>query len=548
MMVIKRYILPILFTLILSVAGIGFSSTPAHAMNSVIFAGSSAAVVNGNVTRYNSVAGGSTTWGSATGQSQIVSTTGKIKNLYVELSGAAGTGADDTYTFTLMYNGAGTALTCAIVQGSTSGSDTTNEIDVVAGKLIILRCVSSGSPDLTPTAQWSMMFSGTTASESLILGVSSPGTSTFYFPISHGQSGCTVAETNSRQVCPTSGTIKNLYLSSTGATGTSWAIAVNKNSVATALTATLNCNGTSSNTTASFTVVAGDTLSVTSTATSVTAEGLLQYGMTFVANTDGESIILGGSNQSLDTANTVYNTLSTGIVIQIWTTEASVQHLGQVCQLKNLYVLIDGSPGGSGKSYDFTVMSDNGTASTITCQLANTTVNNSDTTHTATLANGNNISLRAVPTGTPTARRAFWGLVCYMYPAITNAPDVIPYGILETNTTSNTTINYFTITNTGTVPVDVTVQGQDLAGGDDTWDLTDDASIGENIYGLEAGLDDADDLFDIVVKESVANTLVTNLAISGTQAWGLKLYMPSSVTGYDGQQMTGNVTLVGSAH
>lgn len=146
-----------------------------------------------------------------------------------------------------------------------------------------------------------------------------------------------------------------------------------------------------------------------------------------------------------------------------------------------------------------------------------------------------------------------WTIYCTYTPAdgaeISNTPDSKGFGVLEVNTTSSTAINFFTIENIGSGAVDVTIHATDLAGGDDTWDLSDTATPGENIYGLEAGLDDDDDLFDVIVRETEAyNELVNNLLESATQDWGLKLYMPTTVTDYDGQQMTATVTLVCSAH
>lgn len=133
-------------------------------------------------------------------------------------------------------------------------------------------------------------------------------------------------------------------------------------------------------------------------------------------------------------------------------------------------------------------------------------------------------------------------------PEITNTPPSQAFGTLEVNTTSSTAISYFTIENTGSGAVDITIHAVDLAGGDDTWDLSDTATPGENIYGLEAGLDDDDDLFDVVVRETEAyNELVNSLGEGLTQDWGLKLHMPTSVVNYDGQQMTATVTLVCSA-
>jgi len=54
--------------------------------------------------------------------------------------------------------------------------------------------------------------------------------------------------------------------------------------------------------------------------------------------------------------------------------------------------------------------------------------------------------------------------------------------------------------------------------------------------------------FNIVVKKSETyNTLVSDLAEDATQDWGLKIYMPTSLSGYDAQQMSGTITLVASA-
>jgi len=139
-----------------------------------------------------------------------------------------------------------------------------------------------------------------------------------------------------------------------------------------------------------------------------------------------------------------------------------------------------------------------------------------------------------------------WGSEEGAAPAITNTPDNYGFGILATSTNGSTTINYFTLNNTGNCPVDITIQGTNLAGGDDTWTLSGTATPGENIYGLYAGLDDADDDFDVVVN-TTANAFVADLPEATTQAWGLKLYMPTSVTGYDAQQMSGNITLIASA-
>jgi len=133
-------------------------------------------------------------------------------------------------------------------------------------------------------------------------------------------------------------------------------------------------------------------------------------------------------------------------------------------------------------------------------------------------------------------------------PEIANTPGSYNYLVVDVSSTTQTAINYFQVENIGDVMVDVTIQGIDFSGGDDTWILSDTATPGENIAGLVAGLDDADDTFDTVVKKTPTyNTLIDDLDISLTQDWGLKIYMPTTVPGYDGQVMTSEITLVCSA-
>ena len=173
---------------------------------------------------------------------------------------------------------------------------------------------------------------------------------------------------------------------------------------------------------------------------------------------------------------------------------------------------------------------------------------------------GSDTNAPKTPAGSQTmswtqASNAIWAISAASFaPAVAAAPtiSVTPtskaWGTIALGNTSATTINAFTLTNTGDCAVDVTIQGTDFTGGDDTWDLSDNASVGDNIYGLKAGLDDADDLFDITIGEASATAFISNLGVSGNQSWGLKIYMPSAVTGYDRQSMTATITLVCSAH
>jgi len=81
-----------------------------------------------------------------------------------------------------------------------------------------------------------------------------------------------------------------------------------------------------------------------------------------------------------------------------------------------------------------------------------------------------------------------------------------------------------------------------MTGGGYTWDLSDDGSAGDMIYGLYAGLDDEDDTYDVVVKETGPyNTLVSGLVDEGTQDFGMKIYVPTNFD--DGNSKSGTITL-----
>ena len=403
-------------------------------MDSVIFAGYLDSLNNANATEYNTPAIGCTWSTNVFNRSQVLASSGKIRNLYVELDAAAGTGADDTYTFTLMYDGAATSLTCAVVQGATTGNDTTHEIDVVAGKVISLRCVSSGTPSNTPNAQWSMMFSGTTANESLCAGITvCNAAAKAYAPISQGAAASTTTENNVRVICPTAGVIKNLYVILDNDPGTdpdaycfTLRIANAANSYVltdTALTCTIVANAVSGNdTTHSVTVAAGDwlTLSIDPKLTTPSVAPNAQYGFTFVATTDGESVLLGCSGRIGQVA-TRYLSLIPYIYSTVGsTTDGQFSQLAQVCTLKNLYVLLSVAPdtGAGTQSHTFTIRNNVGNSTAITTTISEAETTGNDTTNAATLAVGNNICLMVVHTNTPADSYASWGLVCYIAPVL----------------------------------------------------------------------------------------------------------------------------------
>lgn len=107
--------------------------------------------------------------------------------------------------------------------------------------------------------------------------------------------------------------------------------------------------------------------------------------------------------------------------------------------------------------------------------------------------------------------------------------------------------DYSQVENTGSVAVDVEIQGTDIEGGDYDWTLA--AAAGSEIYSLHANSEGTPTVYDVEVKSSVYNDLTTNLAISGTYDWSLKFVAPTAFNAADdGAQKSSTLTLVASKY
>lgn len=390
-------------------------------MEQMLSSGDGLFLLDDTFTEYASIIGSHGWTTSNVWAEQIVSTSGKIKNLRVRLNDSPGAGT--SYDFTLMVNGAPSALTLTISDAETSGADITHEVDVVAGDDISLRCDPTGTP--TPRyAYWTSMFEGATAKESLILRGKyySKHDGIIYASISGGRDGNTVAENDSRQVCPTSGKIKNLYVKLSADPGTApdaYRFTLRVNGVSSALTCTITADDTTGNDTEhEVTVSAEDVLTLMIEPLNTPEEfGPITYhGMTFVADIDGESIILGGTEDDLHDTNTEYTMLPANKRQDWRTTENSQATLGQLCTLKKLYVLLSAAPG-DGNSYDFTVRVAGGDGN-LTVHIHDTDTTGNDLVNTDVIANDDLLALKCVPTGTPNVVDAYWGLVSAERPYI----------------------------------------------------------------------------------------------------------------------------------
>lgn len=382
--------------------------------------------VHTSATEYNRIAGGED-WENFEGaRLQAVSTDGKLKQLRVELGGTPGGGGN--YKFTLRLNGAPTALTCTVGSADLQASDMVNEVVVTGGDLISLEC-DPDSPAQARKAQWTIVFEGDNPNESLLLGAAQsalPGGSTnMYNQVAPtGEADWAANEARMTQIIPTAGKIKNLYVELSTDPGTApdaWRFTLRLDNGGgfgdTALECTIVANDTKGNDLINeITVAAGDKVTFQCdpiSGPSATAQAY--WGFTFVADTDGESLILGGTDDAPATGSTEFCYL-TGYQfhINVWTgTENDRRQLGQVCELKNLYVELENDPNPG--DFAFTVKINGGAGNlTVTITSGNTTGN--DLVNTDTLSDDDNLGFESNPDSSPTSGNVYWSLMSYIEP------------------------------------------------------------------------------------------------------------------------------------
>jgi hypothetical protein len=137
-------------------------------------------------------------------------------------------------------------------------------------------------------------------------------------------------------------------------------------------------------------------------------------------------------------------------------------------------------------------------------------------------------------------------------PAITNSQSAWAMGYVQVNDVRYFSAggaqddDYATVTNTGTCPVNVAIQGLDMEGGAYDWTLA--SAAGNQTYSLYANSGNGSSTYNTEVKKSSYSNLCAALVVNGTYLWSMKftaptIYSPSD----DGAQKTTTVTLVATA-
>ncbi len=367
------------------------------------------------VDEYNSISAGSSWIGTETTRKQCIPADGKLKSMFIKISGAPGGGK--SYTFHLMLNGNPTALAVTISGAvATTGNNTVNEIIVAPGDKVSLKVTDVGGPG-NLYAYWSLMFVGDNPAESIVLGsIRTDKTGIRYSQISNTASAPQAGtDIGILQICPTDGTLKDMYIEQNQNAGQgSFTYTLRVNQIDTLLAVTITHPAVAGNNVADdIPVVAGDELSLKITpAGAPTNSPYAAFGVLFAPDIDGESILLGGILDNLDTGFPDYHQLCPVVFTQLWTNTNGTKQQGlQECTLKKLYVEISNAPGG-GRSYTITVQRE-AADSTLVAVINDPATTANDIVHEVAVSNYDTVGIESVPAGVPAGRQLYWGVVSF---------------------------------------------------------------------------------------------------------------------------------------
>lgn len=120
----------------------------------------------------------------------------------------------------------------------------------------------------------------------------------------------------------------------------------------------------------------------------------------------------------------------------------------------------------------------------------------------------------------------------------------------ETTTPSNPVVDgecTHTVTNTGDVALDVTVKWADMTGTGSPWTNSDNGSNGSMIFGAKAQQSGSNWSSAVIAKNAATyNTLISNLAASGTKKVVFGFYSPTAFT--DVNSKSSSITLTATEH
>lgn len=241
------------------------------------------------------------------------------------------------------------------------------------------------------------------------------------------------------QVIPAAGVLKNFYIKLTSGNpgaGNSWIFTIYVNNATTGISVTISdTNTTGQDITNSFTVAAGDTISVAITSTGSPDTSNPSWNCQFNPSVADNTILMGTTGTG-NIADARFSHLVGNAGVSA--TENQVQQVIPVAgTIKSLYVILDGAPGAS-TSWVLTIRN-GGTNKLVTVTISGTDTTGNDVANMVSVAAGDVVSIGiAIGSGSPTASVMRWGMV--FVPAISG--HFIFMQSSQTSYTGGTTTDY----------------------------------------------------------------------------------------------------------
>ena len=358
---------------------------------------------------------------------QLIPTNGTIIGL--RINATVSPGAGKSFTAYVYVNGSASSLSAVIADTATTAysSDT---LAVSSGDVVGVVYVAAGSAAIAYLSHV-VVFESDTSGESILLGsgVNVDQTQTTYYSVANhtGTAGTTEGPLN--EVIPTAGVIKNLKVELRFAPGTdpdAFRFTLMLNASPSSLTCTVTAPaayGEDVDAGHAVTVAAGDLISLKCEPldTPINVTGLA-WGAVFVADVNGESLILGEAPNGFNNTQNSYLAPSSQGQTRV-TTESQMTQPMSACTLKKLYIKLANSPYVNSTTLDkYSVYARVAGADYLPVEIVdggtgNMVGNSGAATQDAT--DGQMFSLKGVPASSPAAATAHWGLVCYIAPVST---------------------------------------------------------------------------------------------------------------------------------
>lgn len=363
---------------------------------------------NGGTKYYLPVMGASTaTAGAENINMEVIVATAKLANWNIVLDDAPG--EDRSWTFTLRKNGGDTAMTVTISGAATTGSYS-GAIGVVADDEVSVSYVPSVEDPTATCVSWTMTYQPLDADKFWLSGCSNTNAANNRSGPMMG-SGHTYLDRVTLTM-PCAGVISNwtAHVDTAPGDAKQWIVDVWNNGLVQTPSVTIAGAATTRATDSVHTlsVAAGDRLGMKYNTSTSPASTVCRYGCNFDP-TDAGTFPMGMiSNNVQWSASATNYSAHAGVTYNGSTTITHRQMVTRTGTLKSLYIYLDGSSPGAGKSFTVTVYK--GTDPTdLTCQMSEAQTSASVTADVE-VTTGDMLSVLITPSGTPTTNYGGYGI------------------------------------------------------------------------------------------------------------------------------------------